>query len=156
MSEQFTDEQKAAVLAATEAAQKVRAGGELKEGELLDFTSSEGNHYTGVLVFKKLDMADLMKIGAIKSEMLREAGVQEVQLVDNDVLFMAHVISLLEIALYKRPECLLNLKKIKEPDLLFHVYGKYQIWEASFRKDFRNTPEDNSKATAGEETLDTP
>ncbi|MGG1673516.1 hypothetical protein ACIFOE_23320 [Paenibacillus sp. NRS-1783] len=155
MSE-FTEEQKAAVQAAVEAAQKVRAGGELKEGEALDFTSSEGNHYSGVLVFKKLNMADLMKIGAIKSEMLREAGVKEVQLVDNDILFMAHVISLLEIALYKRPECLLKLKEIKEPDLLFHVYDKYQVWEAEFRKDFRNASENDSADAERKKTVDTP
>jgi hypothetical protein len=155
MSE-FTDEQKAAAQAAIETAQKVRAGGELKEGESLDFTSSEGNHYTGVLVFKKLDMADLMKIGAIKSEILREAGVKDVQLVDNDILFMAHVISVLEIALYKRPECLLKLKKITEPDLLFHVYGKQQLWEAEFRKDFRNSLENDSSDAKRKETVDTP
>ncbi|KAF6569100.1 hypothetical protein G9G53_22695 [Paenibacillus sp. EKM206P] len=153
---EFTEEQKAAAQAAIETAQKVRAGGELKEGELLDFTSSEGNHYTGVLVFKKLTMSDLMKSGAIKSEILREAGVKDVQLVDNDVLFMAHVISFLEVALYKRPECLLKLKEITEPDLLFHVYGKYQVWEASFRKDFRNASDDNSEDAKREEALVTP
>ncbi|WP_025684576.1 hypothetical protein [Paenibacillus maysiensis] len=155
MSENLTEQQKA-VLEAVKTAERVRAGGELKEGELLDFNSSEGNHYTGVLVFKKLTVAEVMRAGAIKSEMLREAGVQDVQLVDTDVHFMAHVVSFLEVALAKRPECLLKLKEITEPDLLYHVYGKYQVWEASFRKDFRNTPEDNSKATAGEETLDTP
>ena len=97
MSE-FTPEQQAAAQAAIETAQKVRAGGELKEGELLDFTSTEGNHYTGVLVFKKLTMAELMKSGALKSEILREAGVQDVRLVDTDILFMAHVISVLDVA----------------------------------------------------------
>lgn len=153
---EFTEEQRAAAQAAIETAQKVRAGGELKEGEILDFTSSEGNHYSGVLVFKKLNMADLMKIGAIKSEMLRVAGVQDIQLVDNDILFMGHVISTLEIALDKRPECLLKLNEITEPDLLFHVYGKYQLWEATFRKDFRNSRENNSEDTAGKETVDTP
>ncbi|URJ36611.3 hypothetical protein MF625_001030 [Paenibacillus polymyxa] len=156
MSEQFTDEQKAAVLAAAEAAQKVRAGGELKEAESLDYTSLEGKHYTGVLVFKKLNMSDLMRAGAIKSEILREAGVQEIRLVDNTVLFAAHVISVLEVALHKRPECLLRLKEIKEPDLIYHVYEKYQDWEESFRKDFRNSPEDNSQAAAGKEAVDTP
>ncbi|WP_028590360.1 hypothetical protein [Paenibacillus massiliensis] len=155
MSE-FTPEQQAAAQAAIETAQKARAGGELKEGEILDFTSSEGNHYTGVLVFKKLNMADLMKVGAIKSEILREAGVQDVRLVDSDILFTAHVISVLEIALHKRPECLLKLKEITEPDLLFHVYGLQQMWEAKFRKDFRNALEDHSEATAGAQVVDTP
>ena len=155
MSE-FTPEQQAAAQAAIETAQKVRAGGELKEGELLDFTSTEGNHYTGVLVFKKLTMAELMKSGAIKSEILREAGVQDVRLVDTDILFMAHVISVLDVALHKRPECLLKLKEIKEPDLLFHVFGLHQMWEAKFRKDFRNTTENHSEAATGAQAVDTP
>ncbi|MBE0335119.1 hypothetical protein [Paenibacillus sp. 23TSA30-6] len=153
---EYTEEQKAAALAAVETAQKVQAGGELKEAETLDFTSDEGKHYTGVLVFKKLTMADILKAGAIKSEILREAGVQEIQLVDNDVLFMAHVISFLEVALEKRPECLLKLKEITEAELLFHVYSKYKAWEGTFRKDFRNAPKDNSEATTGKETVDTP
>ncbi|MDQ0719810.1 hypothetical protein QF049_001071 [Paenibacillus sp. W4I10] len=155
MSE-FTPEQQAAAQTAIEAAQKVRAGGELKEGELLDFTSAEGNHYTGVLVFKKLTMADLMKSGAIKSEILREAGVQDVGLVDADILFMAHIISILDVALYKRPESLLKLKEITEPDLLFHVFGLHQMWEAQFRKGFRTASEDHSKTAAGAQTVDTP
>ncbi|MGF6354073.1 hypothetical protein ABIE27_001983 [Paenibacillus sp. 4624] len=155
MSE-FTAEQQAAAQAAIETAQKVRAGGELKEGELLDFTSTEGNHYTGVLVFKKLTMADLMKSGAIKSEILREAGVQDVRLVDTDILFMAHVISVLDVALHKRPECLLKLKEITEPDLLFHVFGLHQMWEAKFRKDFRNANENHSEAATGAQAVDTP
>ncbi|AKG36085.1 hypothetical protein [Paenibacillus durus] len=135
---------------------KVAAGGKLNEAEVLDFESAEGNRYKGVLVFKKPTMADLMKIGGLKSEFLRTAGVQDARLVDNDILFTAHMLATLEVVLVKRPEFLFKLNEVKESDLIFHVYGKYQVWEASFRKEFRDAPKTDRPASEGEEALDTP
>ncbi len=153
---QYTDKDREDALAAVKAAEQARAGAELKEGEALDYESQEGNHYTGVIVFKKPSMADIMKMGAIKSEILRESGVRDTRFVDNEILFMAHVISALEVVMYKRPECLLHLREITEADLLFHVYGLYEVWESSFRKDFRNASANNRAATDGKEAVDTP
>ncbi len=136
--------------------ENIAAGGKFNEAEVLDFESAEGNVYKGVLVFKKPTMADLMRIGGLKSEILRTAGVQDARLVDNDILFTAHMLATLEVVLVKRPEFLLNLNQVKESDLIFHVYGKYQVWEASFRKEFRDASETDRPASEREEALDTP
>ncbi|MEC0169916.1 hypothetical protein [Paenibacillus graminis] len=136
--------------------ENIAAGGKFNETEVLDFESAEGNVYKGVLVFKKPTMADLMKIGGLKSEILRTAGVQDARLVDNDILFTAHMLATLEVVLVKRPEFLLNLNQVKESDLIFHVYGKYQVWEATFRKEFRDAFETDRPASEREEALDTP
>ncbi|WP_017814471.1 hypothetical protein [Paenibacillus shenyangensis] len=153
---QYTDKDKEDALAAVKAAGQARAGAELKEGEALDYESQEGNHYTGVIVFKKPSMGDIMKMGAIKSEILRESGVRDPRFVDDDIMFMAQVISTLEVVMYKRPECLLKLREITEADLLFHVYGLYEMWEASFRKAFREASANDRPAADGKETMDTP
>ncbi len=153
---QYTDKDKENALAAVKAAEQARAGAELKEGEMLDYESQEGNHYTGVIVFKKPSMSDIMRMGAIKSEILRESGVRDIRFVDGDISFMATAISTLEVVMYKRPECLLNLREITEADLLFHVYGLYEVWEAAFRKDFRNTSANDRATAAGEKAVDTP
>jgi hypothetical protein len=142
-----------AIRAAMEAQEKAQLGGNLKEGVPIDFTSLEGNHYAGVIVFKKPDMFDFMRMGARKSEILRLAGVRDLTLVDEPIKFMAQVISTLEIVAVKRPEWLLKPSEIKEPELLYHVFGKYSEWENAFRKDFSRESTDDSETTEGTEDV---
>lgn len=117
-----------------EQAMKINMGGEAKEGVQIDFTTEDGNVYNGVVVFKRPTMIDYMKMGAEKSEILRRAGIVDVNLVDNSVKFMAHVMATLKTTIVKCPSWLLNLDDIVEPELLYHVYGKYEEFEDSFRK----------------------
>ncbi|MNN50856.1 hypothetical protein D3C81_1654630 [compost metagenome] len=77
---------------------------------------------------------DYMKMGGHKSEIYRQAGVKDISLVDSTVKFMAHVLSTLNAVIAKRPEWLVNLEQIQEPEILYHVFGKYEEWENSFRK----------------------
>jgi arabinogalactan endo-1,4-beta-galactosidase len=144
-----------AVKAAMTAHQQVQLAGNLKEGVPIDFTSLEGNRYTGVIVFKKPDMFDFMKMGARKSEILRMAGVKDLYLVDEPIKYMAHVISTLEIVATKRPEWLLKPTEIKEPELLYHVFGKYSEWENTFRKDLPRVSTDDSEASEGAQAMGT-
>lgn len=132
-----------------EAHKKAVAGSELKEGEYIDFISTEGNVYEGTVVFKKPSMADFMRMGAIKSEILRRAGVKELALLDPTVDFMAHVLSTLEVVLFKRPEWLLKLEQVNESDVLYHVYGRYQTWADSFRQPVPTRATEDSKTAAG-------
>lgn len=155
MSE-VTEEQKKQAQQAAELALKARAGGELKEGEILDYESLEGNKYEGVLVFKKPTIGDTMRMGALKSEILRTAGIQDTRFVDDDIMLTAQALAELEVVLHKRPECLLNLKAIEEHDLLLHVYGIYRNWLGNFRKDFRKSLPGDSTVSDGTEALDTP
>lgn len=155
MSE-VTEEQKKQAQQAAELAMKARAGGELKEGEILNYESLEGNKYEGVLVFKKPTIGDTMRMGAVKSEILRTAGVQDIRFVDEDIMQLAKITAELDVVLHKRPECLLNLKAIEDYDLLLHVYGLYMNWLGAFRKDFRGSLPADSAVADGEKALDTP
>lgn len=115
-------------------AQEVNIGADLQNGVDIDFTSADGNVYQGTVVFKRPSVMEYMKMGALKSEIYRVAGVKELQLVDNTVKFMAHVIATLKTVIKKKPEWLLDIDNMQEPEVLYHVYGKYEVWEDSFRK----------------------
>lgn len=122
----------------------VRAGNNAEGVVPIEFTSEEGNLYRGTVVFKRPSMSDLMRAGGIKSEYLRTAGVRDVRLVDETVKIMAHVMATLSIVLVKRPEWLLNLEEVQEADVLYHVYGKFEEWQDSFRKPLPKEPAGDS------------
>ncbi len=128
-------------------AEKVRLGGDLQTGVPIDYTSLCGKRYEGTVVFKKPTMQDYMKMGATKSEYFRRAGVIDINLVDNSIKEMAQIMATLSTVIVKRPEWLLDLESIEEPDVLMHVYYKYEEWEDSFRKPSKSEPDENSGAT---------
>ena len=130
-----------------EKSEQVRLGGELKEGVAIDYTSMCGNEFKGTVVFKRPTMQDYMKMGAIKSEYLRTVGVVDLSLVDESIKRMAQVMAVLSTVILKCPEWLLNLTTIVEPDVLYHVYDKYEVWENSFRKPNKTTPTGDSQPT---------
>jgi len=135
-------------------AAQVKLGGELKVGVYINYTSDFGTVYEGNVIFKRPTMNDYMKMGAIKSEYLRKAGVVELSLVDNLLKFMAHVMGTLSVVIVKCPEWLKNMEKIQESDVLYHVFGKYEEWEKSFRKLPAESIPADSEFTAGAENLD--
>lgn len=115
-------------------AEQVKLGGELKAGVYIDHTTVFGTELKGSVVFKRPTMLDYVKIGAIKSEYLRSSGVVNANLVDNSVKFIAQVMATLQVVIVKSPEWLIKLDSVQEPDILYHVYEKYEEWENSFRK----------------------
>jgi hypothetical protein len=147
---------KAKILESMRVAEQVRQGGNLTEGELIDFESLEGNMYKGYIVFKKPTMGEMMQMGAKKSELLKKAGVTVIALVDDSIQFMAHVMATLEVACVKRPDWFLKLEEITEPEILYHVYARYQKWENSFRRDLPAPTTDDNKDAVGAEAVDTP
>jgi hypothetical protein len=114
--------------------EQIRLGGELKTGVVINYTTTEGNTYTGTIIFKRPTMQDYMKMGALKSEYLRLAGVVELTLVDLSIKRIAQVMAVLGTVIVKCPEWLLDISTIVESDLLYHVHDKYDEWENSFRK----------------------
>lgn len=123
-----------AAMEAKEVRDQIRAGGDATEGVPINYTSVFGNTYKGFVVFKRPDMLDMMKMGGKKSQLFSEAGVTNLELVDDTIRVMAHVIATLSVVLVKRPEWLLDLNAVKEPDVLYHIFAKYEEWENSFRK----------------------
>lgn len=122
--------------------------GTLKREQVpIDYTSTSGYVYKGLVEFKRPSVKDYMRMGAIKSEILREAGVINIELVDSTIKFMAHVLATLQVCMVKCPEWLLNLEAITDTDLLYEVYEKYEVWQDSFRKDIKQKSEGDSQAT---------
>lgn len=117
-----------------EKAQEVNLGGELRNGVLIEYVSSFGNTYKGWVEFKRPTAFEYMMMGAEKSEILRRAGVRDRSLVDNSIVFMAHVMATLSKVIVKAPEWLLDIEGVKETDVIYHVYAKFEEWEDSFRK----------------------
>lgn len=130
-----------------EQADKVNLGNGFTSGVHIDYTSVFGTEVKGWVEFKRPSMLEYMQMGGLKSEILRQAGVRDINLVDNQIKFMAHVISTLKTVIVKSPEWLLNIDNVKEPDILYHVYGKYEEWEDSFRKPSESKSEGDSEAT---------
>jgi len=139
-----------------EQADRTRLAGDIKEGVHIDYTSADNNQYTGLVVFKRPTMKDFMRMGAIKSEILRLSGVVDVKFVDDSIKQMALVMATLKVVVVKYPEWLAKLDDIEEPDLLFHVYDKYEEWLDSFRKPSEGELKRDSESSERKETVDTP
>jgi hypothetical protein len=131
--------------ALAEQAEQIHLGGNLKNGTYIDFESDFGTKFQGWVEFKRPTTFEYMQMGGKKSEYLRKAGVKDVNLVDNSVKTLAHCMAVLATVVTKCPEWLLDIEEVKEPEVLYHVYAQYEVWENSFRKKFE--PEGDSPAT---------
>lgn len=147
MNENKENMDKVREMIANAQAEEIRLGGKLQTGVPIDYTSAFGKRYTGTVIFKRPTMQDYMRMGALKSEYLRRAGVVDIKLVDATVKEMAQVMATLSTVVVKCPEWLVDLEKIEEADVLYHVYDKYDEWENSFRKPSEGEPTGDSPAT---------
>jgi hypothetical protein len=131
-----------------EQAQQVNLGGDAKHSVEIDYTTEMKKiHYTGTVVFKRPTMMDYLKIGGAKAELLRKAGVTDMEIIDTSIKALAHIMSTLKIVIVKAPEWLIDLGKLDEVDLLYYVYGKYEEWEYSFRKQDAEQSKTDSEST---------
>jgi hypothetical protein len=135
-------------------AEQVRQGSGLTEVLHIDFTSLCGKHYKGDVVVHRPDLKDFMKMGGIKSEFLRKAGVVNLSLVDMTVKETAQVMATLTVVVDKCPEWMLSIEAIDEPDVLFHVYDKYMEWTDSFRAGSAEKSSEDSSTSEGKEDMD--
>lgn len=118
-----------------EQAAQIKMGSELQSQVELSFKGSDGKDYTGIVTFKKPTMMDYLRMGALKAEYLRTAGVVDIELVDRTVKQLAQVMATLKTTIKEGPAWLINIDVIDDIDLLYYVYDKYEAWELSFRRD---------------------
>lgn len=138
---------------AMEQAEKIKAGGDLKYGVPIDYTSDFGRQFKGTVVFKRPTLKDYMTIGGLKSELLRQAGVQNIRLVDPAILLMTEMVATLKSVVVKSPEWLVDIDNVEDVDLLNHVYDKFTEWEDSFRPKNSGTTSEDSRTANGEEVV---
>lgn len=153
MDEQTREENMRIVREARRMHEEVQQAGDLKEGVPINFTTLDGQSYKGVVVFKRLDIRDYMRLGGIKAQIYADAGLENTDLLDSSFKVLANALATLSVAIVQRPEWLLDLFKIREPELLFHVFQKYEAWERSFRKPVPSEPTGADEAAAGEGPL---
>ena len=118
----------------SQVADQVNAGDNTTHTETINFTSSFGNTYQGQVVFKRPNALDLMRIGGLKAQYFSEAGITNLEIVDNSVRLLAHVLAHLKVLVLKCPAWLFDVDKVDDMELIYEVYGKYRDWEDSFRK----------------------
>lgn len=123
------------------------SGGDAEDIINVDFTSDFGKRYTGKIQFKRPNVLEVMKIGGRKSEILRQSGVQELTLVDPSVRMMAEAIATLETVVVKCPEWFLDIQKVNDLDLVFHIFTRYEVWSNSFRVGGTDEPQADSTST---------
>lgn len=133
-------------------AQAVNLGGENTEGIPIDYTTEFGSHYTGTVVFKRPTMQDYMRMGAYKAQYLGQGGAVNADLIDGTIKFMAQVMSTLRVVIVQAPAWLIeggriSVEHIQEPDILYHLYMKYEEWELTFRKPVQSELQGDSQAT---------
>lgn len=134
---------------AMEMQQKMALGSDLHHELHIDYTSTEGTHYKGVVVVKRPNARDIMRMGGLKSQYLGDGGVTDLKLVDNGVKFLAHVIATLVVVTVKRPDWIKKVDEVLDTDILYHVYDQYNEWETQFRTAAQAAAADDSDATAG-------
>jgi len=119
---------------------QVNLGDKLEKGVEINFESAYGTKYEGIVVFKRPNMQDYMRMGAIKAQFLGENGMVNPMLIDETIRFMAQAMSTLKVVILRAPEWLLDdkgnidVESIVEPDVLYHIYYAYEDWEDTFRK----------------------
>lgn len=138
---------------AMQVAQEVQAGALAENAVDFDFETNRGK-YVGQVIFKRPNTQDLMRIGGIKSEIFRSAGVRDVELVDDSVRLLAHVVAYLKVVVVSAPKWLNNIDEIEDIEILYEVYGEFQTWEHNFRKKLPGKEVPNSGTTGDTETLD--
>lgn len=157
MSQQLigNEENMAKVRELMEKSKQINLGSQMTGQVHIDYTSQYGTHYEGIVVFKRPSMQDYMKMGALKAQYLGAYGVVDARLVDTTIKFMAQVMSTLKVVIVKAPEWLIgksgkiDVESVVEPDLLYHLYEKYEEWEDSFRKPVQDELQGDSETSAG-------
>jgi hypothetical protein len=139
-----------AAMAAKEKADQVNTGDKARYIVPIDFTSLEsGAHYKGKIEFKRPNVFEGMKMGGLKTQILKDAGIVDRELADDGVMFMATAMATLKVVVVRCPEWFIDIEKVADSDLVFHVYGEYLKWNDSFRPNGEGVAEGNSQPSVG-------
>lgn len=135
-----------------EQAKAVNLGDALTEGVDIDYTTTFGINYKGTVVFKRPNMQDYMKMGSRKAQILGQNGSVDLNLVDGMIKYLAHVMSNLSVVVVKAPEWMIrndsiSVEHFEDPDILYHIFEKYEEWESTFRKPVPSELQGDSKTT---------
>lgn len=138
-----------ALMASKEKADEVNQGDKATNIVEIDYISPETDeHYKGKIIFKRPNVMETMKMGGKKTQILKNAGVIDRDLADPGMMLMAEAIATLEGVVVKCPEWFIDFQKSEDLDLIFHVYGQYNIWKYSFRLNGRRAQEGDSQPSA--------
>jgi hypothetical protein len=138
-----------ALMEAKEKANEVNQGDKATNMVEIDFLSPETDeHYKGKIIFKRPNVMETMKMGGKKTQILKDSGVVSRELADPGLMLMAEALATLEVVVVKCPEWFIDFQKSEDIDMIFHVYGQYNIWKFSFRSNGGRTQTGDSQPSA--------
>jgi hypothetical protein len=132
----------------------------------IDYVAESGMHYKGTVAFRRPSAMDYIRMGAIKSELLRVFGAQPIvqyvqrpdggmQMVesmahvDTTTKFLANALSICDVLLAQPvPEWLQDHRNLTDTDLILQVYNGFEDALASFRTGTQAVPSGNGEAGA--------
>jgi hypothetical protein len=130
-----------------------------------NYEADSGTVYNGTLFFRRPSSMDYIRMGAIKSELLRTFGIRPIveyvpvpgggyeryeslAHVDNSVKYLAQALAACDVLLTGTvPEWFQNHREIEDTDLIVHVYGRFDEELASFRNGTKRGASPDSEAS---------
>lgn len=149
--------------AANKGAQDALLGNDAVISVDVAYTAESGRHYEGTLFFRRPSSMDYLRMGAIKSELMRANGVRPIievlpngrlhesmAHVDNSIIFLARALSAFDTLLTGTvPAWFQNYRDLPDTDLLLQVYEQFDVALASFRHGAQGAPAGDGQAGAG-------
>lgn len=130
----------------------------------IDYTADSGEEYKGTIIFRRPSSMDYVRIGAIKSDMLRLSGVKPIvdpqtgtesmAHVDNGIMFLLTALATNRVLLVESPTWFNKYEEIFDTDLVIHVYNRFDAELLSFRRQPKNGPTGSGETISGPESMD--
>lgn len=157
--------------AATEKGQTIQQGNKALIPVSIDYEADSGKYYEGTLFFRRPSAMDYIRMGAIKSELLRSFGIRPIieyvqtpdggsermesmTHVDASVKFLAHAIATCDVLLASPvPEWFQHHRDMEDADVVIEAYRNFDVALASFRSGTQGVPSRNSQARYDEENV---
>lgn len=153
--------------AGAKAGQAVQKGNKALIPVPVDYEADSGNVYQGTVFFRRPSSMDYLRMGAIKSELLRAFGVRPIiellpngrphesmAHVDASVMYLARAISACDVLLAEPlPEWMQNHREIEDTDLIIQVYSDFDEALTSFRNGAQGAPARDGQAGAPTENV---
>lgn len=154
--------------------QVVRQGNKAPIPVEVDYEADSGERYVGTVYFRRPSSMDYIRMGAVKSEILRSFGVRPIieyvplptggmervesmAHIDNSIKYLAQAIAACDVLLTGQiPVWFQNHRDLEDSDLVIYVYRRFDEELLSFRTGANGSPATNSQAGDNQAPLANP
>lgn len=139
-------------------AAKINQGSRLTKEICVNYVGDNGTKYEGVVVVKRPNVGELIRIGVLKADMIQNQaealgikGRVDLNLIDTTIKLIATWVAELSVVVVQSSPWFANLNEIEDLGLLEHVYRRYTDWLDSFRGGSKFGFEEDSKTAQTED-----